>query len=158
MQLASVTLTKVSLELGGKWPSILLDDADLDIAIPGALWGVYLHSGQMCEAGTRCFVPAAMYDEVVARLVELSEALKVGSALDFDTDIGPLVDRRQVDTVERYVQIGLDEGAKLLTGGDRPDGVPAGGPHFPPAVFGGGQKSKRGAPKGSFGPPPSFIT
>ncbi len=157
MQLASTNLTPVGLELGGKGPTILLDDADLEIAIPGALWAVYLHGGQMCEAGTRCFVPAGMYDEVAARLVELSEGLKVGSALDFETDIGPLVDHRQVDTVKRYVQIGLDEGAKLLTGGDVPTGVPEGGSYFQPTIFGGVENSMKIAQEEIFGPVLSLI-
>jgi aldehyde dehydrogenase (NAD+) len=143
MQLAAANVTPVGLELGGKGPTILLEDADLDIAIPGALWAVYLHGGQMCEAGTRCFVPAGMYDEVAARLVELTEGLKVGSALDFETDIGPLVDHRQVSTVKRYVQIGLDEGAKLLTGGDVPTSVPQGGYYFQPTIFGGVENTMR---------------
>jgi acyl-CoA reductase-like NAD-dependent aldehyde dehydrogenase len=157
MQLASSSLKKVTLELGGKGPSILLDDADLDVAVPGALWGIYLHSGQMCEAGTRCFVPASLYDEVVARMVELSEGLKVGSALDFETDIGPLVDHRQIDTVKRYVQIGQDEGAKLLTGGSVPEGVPEGGYYFEPTIFGGVNNDMRIAQEEIFGPVLSLI-
>jgi aldehyde dehydrogenase (NAD+) len=157
MQLASGTLKQITLELGGKGPTILLDDADLDIAVAGALWSVYLHSGQMCEAGTRCFIPAAMYDEVVARLVEVSETLKVGSALDFETDIGPLIDHRQVDTVKRYVQLGLDEGAKLLTGGDVPQGVPEGGYYFQPTIFGNVQNSMKIAQEEIFGPVLSVI-
>jgi acyl-CoA reductase-like NAD-dependent aldehyde dehydrogenase len=157
MQLASASLKPVGLELGGKGPTILLDDADLDIAIPGALWAVYLHGGQMCEAGTRCFVPAGLYDEVTARLVDLSEGLKVGSALDFETDIGPLVDHRQVDTVKRYVQIGLDEGAKLLTGGGVPTDVPAGGYYFEPTIFGGVENSMKIAQEEIFGPVLSLI-
>jgi acyl-CoA reductase-like NAD-dependent aldehyde dehydrogenase len=157
MQLASSSLKKVTLELGGKGPSILLDDADLDVAVPGALWGIYLHSGQMCEAGTRCFVPASLYDEVVARMVELSEGLKVGSAMDFETDIGPLVDHRQIDTVKRYVQIGQDEGAKLLTGGGVPEGVPEGGYYFEPTIFGGVNNDMRIAQEEIFGPVLSLI-
>jgi aldehyde dehydrogenase (NAD+) len=157
MQLASANVTPVGLELGGKGPTILLDDADLDIAIPGALWAVYLHGGQVCESGTRCFVPAGMYDEVAAGLVELSEGLKVGSALDFETDIGPLVDHRQVDTVKRYVQIGLDEGAKLLTGGGIPEDVPEGGYYFEPTIFGGVENSMKIAQEEIFGPVLSLI-
>jgi aldehyde dehydrogenase (NAD+) len=147
----------VGLELGGKGPTLFLDDADLDIAIPGALWAVYLHGGQVCESGTRCLIPAAMYDEVAARLVELSEDLKVGPALDFESDIGPLVDHRQVDTVKRYVQIGLDEGAKLLTGGGVPDDTPEGGYYFEPTIFGGVENSMKIAQEEIFGPVLSLI-
>jgi aldehyde dehydrogenase (NAD+) len=157
MQLASGTVKSLSLELGGKGPTLLLDDADLDIAIPGALWAVYLHGGQVCESGTRCFVPAEMYDEVAARLVEVTEGLKVGTALDFETDIGPLVDHRQVDTVKRYVQIGQDEGAKLLTGGEVPPDAPEGGYYFQPTIFGGVENSMCIAQEEIFGPVLSLI-
>jgi acyl-CoA reductase-like NAD-dependent aldehyde dehydrogenase len=157
MQLASDTVKSISLELGGKGPTLLLDDADLDIAISGALWAVYLHGGQVCESGTRCFVPAAMYDEVVARLVEATEGFKVGSAMDFESDVGPLIDHRQVDTVKRYVQIGLDEGAKLLTGGEVPTGVPEGGYYFQPTIFGGVDNAMCIAQEEIFGPVLSLI-
>ena len=157
MQLASPMVKKVTLELGGKGPTILLDDADLDIAIPGALWGVYLHGGQMCEAGTRCFVPSHLYDEVTARLVETAEGLTVGSAMDFDSDIGPLIDHRQTDTVQRYVQVGQDEGAKLLTGGGRPAGMPDGGYYFQPTIFGDVTNDMRIAQEEIFGPVLSMI-
>ncbi|MGH2557174.1 MAG: aldehyde dehydrogenase family protein [Actinomycetota bacterium] len=157
MQLASGTVKSISLELGGKGPTLLLDDADLDIAIPGALWAVYLHGGQVCESGTRCFVPAGMYDDVAAQLVEATEGLKVGTAMDFETDVGPLVDHRQLDTVKRYVQIGLDEGAKLLTGGEVPPDAPEGGYYFQPTIFGGVENSMRIAQEEIFGPVLSLI-
>src|SRR5207253_5987863 len=69
MQLASADVKKVTLELGGKSANVILDDADLDIAVPGALWATYLHSGQICHSGTRCLVPPSIHDEVIARLV-----------------------------------------------------------------------------------------
>lgn len=136
MQLASSTVKKVTLELGGKSANILLDDADLDIAIPGSLWATFLHSGQICHSGTRLFVPASIHDEVIARLVDTAEGLKIGSAMDFETDMGPLVHRTQFDTVERYVQSGLEEGAKLVTGGERAL-VPGcdGGYYYKPTIF-----------------------
>jgi aldehyde dehydrogenase (NAD+) len=152
MQLASGTMKKVALELGGKGPTLLLDDADLDIAIPGALWGVYLHAGQACEAGTRCFVPSHLYDEVVARLVEGAENITVGSAMDFATDMGPLVDRRQLDAVARYIASGREEGAKLLTGGDVPQGVPEGGHYLQPTIFGDVSGDMKIAQEEIFGP------
>src|SRR5437764_1679048 len=139
MQLASGTVKKVTLELGGKSPNILLDDADLEIAIPGSVWAMYMHQGQICHAGTRLFVPTPLYDEVTARLVETVEGLKVGSAMDFESDLGPLINRTQFDTVDRYVQLGQDEGAKLLTGGHRVtgDGLDA-GYFYEPTIFGEG--------------------
>jgi acyl-CoA reductase-like NAD-dependent aldehyde dehydrogenase len=157
MQVASGTVKKVTLELGGKSANIILDDADLDIAVPGALWATYLHSGQICHAGTRCLVPTTLHDELTARMVELAESLKVGDALDFETDMGPVIDGRQVDTIERYVQIGLDEGAKLLTGGARPEGTPEGGFYFQPTIFGNVDNAMRIAQEEIFGPVLSVI-
>src|SRR2546423_12415795 len=153
MQLASGTVKKVTLELGGKSPNILLDDADLDIAVPGSVWAMYMHQGQICHAGTRLFVPASLYDEVTARLVETVEGLKVGSALDFESDLGPLINRTQFDTVDRYVQLGQDEGAKLLTGGHRVtgDGLDAGG-FYEPTIFGEVSNDMKIAQEEIFGP------
>src|SRR5436309_7480109 len=108
MQLASGTVKKVTLELGGKSANILLDDADLEIAIPGSVWAMYMHQGQICHAGTRLFVPSSLYDEVTARLVEMDEGMTVGPATDCASDLGPLLNRRQLETVERYVHIGQD--------------------------------------------------
>jgi aldehyde dehydrogenase (NAD+) len=153
MQLASGTLKKVTLELGGKSPNILLDDADLDIALPGSLWATLMHQGQACESGTRMFVPSSMYDEVTARLVELAEGLTVGSAMDFSSDLGPILNRTQFDVVERYVQIGQDEGAKLLTGGHRvTDGLPEGGHYYAPTIFGDVDNGMKIAQEEIFGP------
>ena len=153
MQLASVTLKKTTLELGGKSPGIILDDADLDVAVRGALWGLYLHSGQTCEAGSRLFVPSALYDDAVALAVELVEGMKVGDAHDFSSDLGPLVSRRQLETVDRYVQIGQEEGAKLLTGGHRlTDEGRHRGWFYAPTIFGDVDNSMRIAQEEIFGP------
>jgi len=158
MQLASATVKKVTLELGGKSANILLDDADLDIAIPGSLWATFLHSGQICHSGTRLFVPASIHDEVIARLVETAEGLKIGSALDFETDMGPLVHRSQYETVERYVQSGIEEGAKLVTGGERAL-VPGhdGGYYYKPTIFTDVRNDMRIAQEEIFGPVLSVI-
>jgi aldehyde dehydrogenase (NAD+) len=158
MQLASATVKKVTLELGGKSANILLDDADLDIAIPGSLWATFLHSGQICHSGTRLFVPASIHDEVIARLVETAEGLKIGSALDFETDMGPLVHRSQYETVERYVQSGIEQGAKLVTGGGRAL-VPGhdGGYYYKPTIFTEVRNDMRIAQEEIFGPVLSVI-
>jgi aldehyde dehydrogenase (NAD+) len=158
MQLASATVKKVTLELGGKSANILLDDADLDIAIPGSLWATFLHSGQICHSGTRLFVPASIHDEVIARLVETAEGLKIGSALDFETDMGPLVHRSQYETVERYVQSGIEQGAKLVTGGERAL-VPGhdGGYYYKPTIFTEVRNDMRIAQEEIFGPVLSVI-
>jgi aldehyde dehydrogenase (NAD+) len=158
MQLAAANVTKVTLELGGKSPSILLDDADLDVAVPGALWGIFLHQGQICQAGSRLFVPESLYDETVARLVEATEQLTVGPALNFESDLGPLLNRTQLDTVLRYVEAGREDGAKLLTGGVQvsPEGG-EGGCYVAPTVFGDVDNDMRIAREEIFGPVLSVI-
>ena len=158
MQLGSGTIKHVSLELGGKAPNILLDDADLDVAIPGSLWATYLHQGQICTSGTRLFVPAALYDEVTARLVEISEGLTVGTAEDYSSDLGPVLNETQFATIDRYVQQGQEEGAKLLTGGHRvTEGVPEGGWYYAPTIFGDVDNTMVIAQEEIFGPVLSVI-
>ncbi len=120
MQLASGTVKKVTLELGGKSANIVLDDADLDLAAAGVLWGTFFHNGQVCESGTRALVSRKIYDEFVGLLVERAGKIVIGDNMDMATDLGPLVSPSQVDTTERYVKLGLDEGAKLLCGGSKP--------------------------------------
>lgn len=158
MQLASTTVTNVTLELGGKAPNVILDDADLEIAVPGAIWAMYLHQGQICHAGTRLLVPASLYDEVTARVVELVEGLKVGSAHDYESDQGPLLNETQFRTVERYVETGRQEGAKLLTGGGRVTGDGLDGGFFlEPTVFGEVDPSMKIAQEEIFGPVLAII-
>jgi aldehyde dehydrogenase (NAD+) len=158
MQLGSGSITYATLELGGKSPNIILDDADLDVAVPGALWAMYLHQGQICQAGSRLFVPSSLYDEVVARTVELVEGLTVGSAWDYESDLGPLLNRTQFDTVSRYVELGTREGAKLLTGGERASGDGLdGGYFFQPTLFGDVDNSMKIAQEEIFGPVLTMI-
>jgi len=126
MQLASGTVKKVTLELGGKSANIVLDDADLDLAAAGVLWGTFFHNGQVCESGTRALVSRKIYDDFVAMLVERAGKIVIGDNMNMETDLGPLVAPAQVDTTERYVKLGLDEGAKLLCGGSKPTDLPAG--------------------------------
>ena len=119
MQLASGTITKCTLELGGKSPSIVLDDVDVDYALDGVLWGIFFHNGQVCTAGSRAFVQRSIYEDFVAELVRRAEQTRVGPALEMSSDVGPIVSQTQLETIERYVEIGNQEGAKLLTGGER---------------------------------------
>ncbi len=149
MQLASGTIKKCTLELGGKSPSIVLDDADLDFAVDGVLWGIFFHSGQVCTAGSRAFVQRSVYEDVVAELVKRAEDMQVGPATDPASDTGPVVAQSQLDTVERYVEIGHQEGAKLLTGGERP--AIEGGYFFRPTIF-AGDNSMAIAQEEIFGP------
>jgi aldehyde dehydrogenase (NAD+) len=151
--LAAGTVKKVLLELGGKSANILLDDADLDLAVDGAAYAIFFHQGQVCTAGSRLLVARPIHDEVVARLVEIAERIKVGPADDPAADMGPLVSAEQLERVERYVRIGQEEGAKLATGGERVE-VPdhEGGFYFAPTVFTGVDPGSRIAQEEIFGP------
>ena len=123
MRLASATVKRVSLELGGKGPVIVLDDADLDVAVDGALFGCMLYSGQICESGTRLLVPADRHDEIVDRLVARASTISLGDPGDFDTDMGPVVSARQRDRILDYLQSGVAEGASVALGGGAPEGA-----------------------------------
>jgi aldehyde dehydrogenase (NAD+) len=153
MQIASGTVKKCTLELGGKSPSIVTDDVDLDYAVEGILWGIFFHQGQVCSAGSRLFLHRGVYDDVVAALVKQTESIRVGPALDPGSDIGPIVSEGQLETVERYVQIGRDEGAEVATGGDRAvvEGHD-GGFYFRPTVLAGVENRMKVAQEEIFGP------
>jgi aldehyde dehydrogenase (NAD+) len=152
MQLASGTIKKCTLELGGKSPSIVLDDVDMDYAVDGVLWGVFFHNGQVCTAGTRAFVARAIYEDFVAELVKRAEDSTVGPAMDPGSDLGPIVAKTQLETVERYVDIGQQEGAKLLTGGERaPVEGHEGGFYHQPTIF-AADNSMKIAQEEIFGP------
>jgi aldehyde dehydrogenase (NAD+) len=138
MQLASGSVKKVTLELGGKSANIVCDDADLDLAAAGVLWGTFFHNGQVCESGTRALVSRKIWDEFVGMLVERAGKLVIGDNMAMETDLGPLVAPSQVDTTERYVKLGLDEGAKLLCGGGKVTDLPAGldqSAFYQPTIF-----------------------
>ena len=122
MRLASGTVKKVSLELGGKGPVVVLDDADLDAAVDAALFGCWLYAGQMCESGTRLLLPDALHDEFVDRMIERAKTVKVGDPTDFDTDLGPVISREQRDRILSYIEIGKQEGATVAFGGGVPEG------------------------------------
>ncbi|WP_203341241.1 aldehyde dehydrogenase family protein [Planococcus beijingensis] len=117
MKIAAESIKNITLELGGKSPNILLEDADLEIALPGSLFGVFLHSGQLCESGTRLFVPDSLYDVVVEKLAELTKTLKLGNQLEETTAMGPVISQRQKETILSYIDTGIKEGARLVCGG-----------------------------------------
>ncbi len=156
--LSAGTIKKVLLELGGKSANVMLEDADLDLAVDGAVYAIFFHQGQVCTAGSRLLVARPIYDEVVARLVETTERIKVGPAADKASDMGPLVSEEQLQRVERYVRVGQEEGAKLATGGQRVT-VPGheGGYYFAPTVFVDVDPSSRIAQEEIFGPVLSII-
>lgn len=127
---------KLTLELGGKTPNIILPDADLDMAVPGSARTIFLNSGQICTAGSRLVVHEDMKEEIVGRLVEIAENLKLGDPMNEDTKLGPIVSQEQWDRVNGYVQAGIDEGAELVTGGSRPDDPELeDGYYFAPTIF-----------------------
>ena len=117
MQLASDGVKRVALELGGKSPNVILEDADLSAAVPAGVAACYINSGQTCSALTRMLVPRSRLAEVEALAVETAETYKPGDPFDGDTRLGPLVSSTQLERVRGYIKKGVDEGATLLTGG-----------------------------------------
>jgi aldehyde dehydrogenase (NAD+) len=127
MRDAAATMKRVTLELGGKSPNILLDDADLKKAIPDALIIGFLNSGQACAAGTRLLVPKSRLDEVKRALIETMASFPVGDPTNPTTAIGPMVTQKQYERVQSYIRKGIEEGAELLVGGEgHPKGLEAG--------------------------------
>ncbi len=158
MKMAADTVKKVTLELGGKSANIILDDADIDLAVEGACFGTFFHQGQVCSSGTRVLVPSKIYDEFVEKMKKRAEAMRIGYQLDPSVHLGPLVSREQLETVERYVQIGRDEGATLITGGKRVEveGLPD-GCYYRPTIFANVKNDMRIAQEEIFGPVVSVI-
>ena len=129
-------MKRLSLELGGKSPNIVFADADIEAAAQGAANAIFLGSGQICSAGSRLFVERPAYDELVARVADLSRSMITGSGLDPATQIGPLVSRAQLDRVTGYLETGRRQGALAVSGGQRlTDGEHADGYFVPPTVF-----------------------
>ena len=147
-----------SLEMGGKNIIIVMDDANLDLAIDGAVWGGFGTTGQRCTAASRIAVHKSVYKEFVARFVDRAKSLKVGDGLDPSTEMGPCINEQQLNTVMSYVEIGKNEGAKLLTGGNRvTSGSNAKGWFHEPTVFGDCAPTMRIAQEEIFGPVVSVI-
>jgi aldehyde dehydrogenase (NAD+) len=158
MRDGAATMKRVTLELGGKSPNILLDDADLSKAIPTALWIAFLNSGQACVAGTRLLVPKKRLDEVKRALVDTMPAFPVGDPADPKTAVGPMVSQKQYERVQSYIRKGIKEGAELLVGGEgRPEGLEAGF-FVKPTVFVNVNNDMTIAREEIFGPVLSVIT
>ncbi|MCC6900714.1 MAG: aldehyde dehydrogenase family protein [Polyangiaceae bacterium] len=128
-------MKRVSLELGGKSANIVLEDADFDLAVDGALFATFLHTGQVCESGTRLLLPERLHDRFLEELVRRARALTVGYQLDPRTRIGPVVNARQRETFERYVEHGKRDGARLVCGGARADVSGFDGFFVEPTIF-----------------------
>jgi len=133
-QIAAQRMVRAQLEMGGKNPLVVLDDADLDVAVEVAVNGSFYSTGQRCTASSRIIVTEGIYEAFIKRLLQRTRSLRVGDALADDTDIGPVVDERQLQQNLFYVQLGKEEGATLLCGGEHlPDA--RGGYYFSPALF-----------------------
>ncbi len=153
MAVASGTVKKVALELGGKNPNIVFADADLESALDMALTAVFLHSGQVCSAGARLVVQDSIHDEFVAELVARAGEIRLGGPFDEKAETGALISLAHLDKVTSYVDAGIAEGAKLLLGGQRvTDGDLADGFFFAPTILGSVTSGMSVAQEESFGP------
>jgi aminomuconate-semialdehyde/2-hydroxymuconate-6-semialdehyde dehydrogenase len=153
MARAAGTLKRCSFELGGKSAAIVMADADLDRAVPGTIDGIFRNQGEVCLAGSRLYVQRSIYDEFCARYVAAAQNLVVGDPRDPATQVGPLVSREHLDKVLSYIQLGEQEGAKLLTGGHQlTDGPLAEGNYVAPTVFADVDNSSRISQEEIFGP------
>lgn len=134
MQAASKNLKPISLELGGKSPNIVFDDASIDNAVNGSMFGIFFAQGQVCASGTRLFVQESIYDRFMESFVKKARSIRVGNPLDHTTQMGPQVSLQQLDKIQQYVAAGLEQGANLVMGGER--NTEAGnGYFFTPTVF-----------------------
>ena len=156
-EVGAQTVKRIALELGGKSPSVILEDADLAAAVKGTVNGCFLNSGQTCTALTRMLVPQSKYEEAAKLAVEAAKGFALGDPLLETTRLGPLSSAMQRDRVRGYIKKGIEEGAELLTGGaDQPEGVP-GGYFVKPTVFGRVKNSMTIAQEEIFGPVLSII-
>jgi len=147
------TVKRTLVELGGKNPQVVFADVDLATAVDVVLTGVFLHGGQVCSAGTRLVVEESIADELVAGVVERARRIRLGNGFDEGVESGPLVSAAHRDKVQAYVELGLSEGARLLTGGHRPDDLDLQrGFFYSPTVFDGCDRSMRIVQEETFGP------
>jgi len=157
METASKTLKRFSLELGGKAPNIVFEDADIDSAVNGSLFAIYFNQGQVCVSGSRLYVQESIYDEFVAKFTEKAKKIRMGNPLEMTTQIGSLTSKEQFEKVTSYIEIGKQEGAKLLFGGTKPSGDLEKGLFITPTVFADVTNDMRIAQEEIFGPVISII-
>jgi len=151
---AADELKHVHLELGGKNGIIVMDDADVDLAVDGIVWSAFGTAGQRCTAASRVIVHRAVYDTLQSKLVARAEKMRIGAPWEDDTEIGPVINETAVEKIHSYTEIGKDEGAKLLTGGERVDGH---GFYYRPTVFADVDAQMRIAQEEIFGPTTALI-
>ncbi len=153
MRAASANVKRIALELGGKNPNIVFADADFDTAVDYALMAVFFHAGQVCSAGARLLLEDSLHDAFVAEVCDRVSRIRLGNGLDDATESGPMISAEQRDKVERYVQIGIDEGATLAVGGKRPQAAwLQAGFFFEPTVLTGCTNDMRIVQEEIFGP------
>src|SRR5689334_15502003 len=149
---------RLSLEMGGKNAQIVMDDADLDLALDGVLWGAFGTTGQRCTATSRLILQDGVHDEMLSKLVQRVRALKLGDGRKSGTDVGPLVGKPSVEKVEKYIDIGQKEGADLLVGGKKPTGGSTkDGWFYEPTIFARVEAGSRLEQEEIFGPVLSVV-
>jgi alpha-ketoglutaric semialdehyde dehydrogenase len=155
---AAPFLKHVHLELGGKNAIIVMDDADVDLAVDGILWSAFGTSGQRCTAASRVIAGKGVYDKLQSQLVERAEALRLGDGLEEDTDVGPVINGSALEKIHAYTEIGKDEGAKLVTGGEiaTENGLDKGF-FYRPTIFADVEPGMRIAQEEIFGPTTALI-
>jgi alpha-ketoglutaric semialdehyde dehydrogenase len=158
MRNAADGLKHVHLELGGKNAIIVLDDADLELAVDGIVWSAFGTSGQRCTAASRVIVQDGVYEELQPKLVANAEKMRLGPGWEDDTDVGPVINKRALEKIHSYTEIGKDEGAKLLTGGEvATDNGLDKGFFYRPTIFGDVDPQMRVAQEEIFGPTTALI-
>jgi acyl-CoA reductase-like NAD-dependent aldehyde dehydrogenase len=158
LEAGAETLKHVHLELGGKNAIVVMDDADLDLAVDGIVWSAFGTSGQRCTAASRVIVHEKVYDALQSRLVAAVEKLRLGPGWEDDTDVGPVINESALEKIHSYSKIGADEGARLLTGGEiASEGDLARGFFYRPTIFGDVDPQMRIAQEEIFGPTTALI-
>ena len=158
LKAAADHLKHVHLELGGKNGIIVMEDADLDLAVEGILWSAFGTSGQRCTAASRVIVHEQVYDSLASRLVASAEQMRLGPGWEADTDVGPVINGKALEKIHSYTEIGKDEGAELLTGGEVATGNGLDRGHFyRPTIFGRVEPQMRIAQEEIFGPTTALI-
>ena len=154
MRLCSDPIKRLSLELGGKSPNIVFEDANIEDALASSVWAIYNCAGQSCEARSRVLVERTLYDEFVARFIEFAGRVKVGDPLDPETQMGSLISPAHRAKVHAFVEEGLEEGAEVVLGGETPGGS---GAFYPPTVLASVENRMIVAHEEIFGPVAAII-
>ncbi len=154
---AETNLKKVTLELGGKSPNVFFADSDFEMAIAGALFGIFYNQGEVCSAGSRILVEKSIHKKLVEAMAERAKQLRLGDGLEAGTKLGPLVNAEHRTRVEGYIKIGKESGAKLVCGGNRPGGELARGYFIEPTIFDNVDFDSRLAQEEVFGPVVAII-